>query len=247
MLDEKQPLKTAVAGSCFSPGSAGSSRPDEKSPLNAPATRAGSSQLRLAAVGFACCTGFIEGFDLCVISSILLPVQRSLELCYPCEGGDSTTALAECNCPQKAFAVSSIMLGAIFGGFSGGLVADRFGRLSAMLTANSCFLCGCLLMVAAVPSVAWSFFLGRVLVGFGVGVGGAASNSYLAEVVPDEQQARAVQLNEVVFCVGCLAAFFVAVLLGDGLWRATVAVGALPALVQLLAVSCLLPEPPPSV
>ena len=48
---------------------------------------------------------------MCVISSILLPVQRSLELCYPC-GTGSTSELAECNCPQKSFAVSSIMLGA---------------------------------------------------------------------------------------------------------------------------------------
>ena len=215
-------------------------REPEREPLKAGVA---SSRFRSAAVGFACCTGFIEGYDLCVISSILLPVQRSLELCYPC-GTGSTSELAECNCPQKSFAVSSIMLGAIFGGLSGGLIADRFGRLFALLTADSVFLSGCLLMVASAPSRPWSFFLGRCLVGLGVGVGGASSNSYLAEVVPEEQQARAVQLNEVMLCVGCLASFLVAALLGDDLWRATVAVVALPCLAQLLAVSCLLPESP---
>ena len=245
---------------------------EEKSPLTkVAAVGAASSWLRTAAVSFACCTGFIEGYDLCVISSILLPVQRSLELCYPC-GTDSTLELAECNCPQKSFAVSSIMLGAIFGGLSGGLIADRFGRLFALLTADSVFLGGCLLMVTSAPSRPWLFFLGRCLVGLGVGVGGASSNSYLAEVVPEEQQARAsgpppppppppppsppppplppppqaraVQLNEVMLCVGCLASFLVAALLGDDLWRATVAIVALPCLAQLLAVSCLLPESP---
>ena len=215
-------------------------REPEREPLKAGVA---SSRFRSAAVGFACCTGFIEGYDLCVISSILLPVQRSLELCYPC-GTGSTSELAECNCPQKSFAVSSIMLGAIFGGLSGGLIADRFGRLFALLTADSVFLSGCLLMVASAPSRPWSFFLGRCLVGLGVGVGGASSNSYLAEVVPEEQQAHAVQLNEVMLCVGCLASFLVAALLGDDLWRATVAVVALPCLAQLLAVSCLLPESP---
>ena len=45
-------------------------------------------------------------------------------------------------------------------------------------------------------------------------------------------------------CVGCLASFLVAALLGDDLWRATVAIVALPCLAQLLAVSCLLPESP---
>ena len=163
---------------------------EEKSPLKVAAVGAESSWLRTATVGFACCTGFIEGYDLCVISSILLPVQRSLELCYPC-GTDSTLELAECNCPQKSFAVSSIMLGAIFGGLSGGFIADRFGRIFALLTADSVFLGGCLLMVASAPSRPWLFFLGRCLVGLGVGVGGASSNSYLAEVVPEEQQARA--------------------------------------------------------
>ena len=215
-------------------------REREREPLKAGVA---SSRFRSAAVGFACCTGFIEGYDLCVISSILLPVQRSLELCYPC-GTGSTSELAECNCPQKSFAVSSIMLGAIFGGLSGGLIADRFGRLFALLTADSVFLSGCLLMVASAPSRPWSFFLGRCLVGLGVGVGGASSNSYLAEVVPEDQQARAVQLNEVMLCVGCLASFLVAALLGDDRWRLTVAVVALPCLAQLLAVSCLLPESP---
>ena len=52
------------------------------------------------------------------------------------------------------------------------------------------------------------------------------------------------QLNEVMLCVGCLASFLVAALLGDDLWRATVAIVALPCLAQLLAVSCLLPESP---
>ena len=45
-------------------------------------------------------------------------------------------------------------------------------------------------------------------------------------------------------CVGCLASFLVAALLGDDLWRATVAIVALPCLAQLVAVSCLLPESP---
>ena len=38
-------------------------------------------------------TGMLLGFDLCIAGAILTPVQRSLELCYPC-GDGSDAALA---------------------------------------------------------------------------------------------------------------------------------------------------------
>merc|ERR1719379_1026137 len=81
----------------------------------------------------ACVSGFLRGYGLYVIGPILTPVQRSLQLCFPCNGGESDLALAACTCPMKEFAVSSVALGAIFGGLAGGSMADAVGRRAALL------------------------------------------------------------------------------------------------------------------
>ena len=196
-------------------------------------------------VAFLCLSGFLLGYDLCVIGSILTPVQRTLELCFPCEGDGSDSALAHCTCPAKQLAVSAVSLGAIAGGLLGGWTADRCGRRTALALTDVLFIIGAAGMASAQPG--WEvmlFFCGRALAGAALGAAGAISSAYIAELAPPHVRGRLLIANEVAVCVGCLVAYVAAVLFGDEHWRWTLGIAALPAFLQLLGLASLLLESP---
>ena len=140
-------------------------------------------------------TGMLLGFDLCIAGAILTPVQRSLELCYPC-GDGSDAALARCSCAEKQLAISAVSIGATFGALVGGLAADRLGRRPALLASDVLFAGGGAAMALATQALPWLFFLGRASVGLALGLGGAASSAYLAEIAPTAWRGRFLEFNE---------------------------------------------------
>ena len=77
----------------------------EISPLKGAAPRLSAFQLAHALR--VCLTGLQEGYYLCVVNSCLTPIQRDLQLCYPCEGGSSDAALAECMRERDALAAKA--------------------------------------------------------------------------------------------------------------------------------------------
>ena len=52
-------------------------------------------------------SGILLGYDLCFIASILLPVQRDLQLCPTCNQA-SDKSLAHCACALKQFRLQQI-------------------------------------------------------------------------------------------------------------------------------------------
>ena len=134
-------------------------------------------------------TGALLGFDLCIAGAILTPVQRALELCYPC-GDGSDTALARCSCVEKQLVISAVSIGACLGALFGGLVADRVGRRPALLASDLLFGAGGAAMAFATKSATWLFFAGRASVGLALGLGGAAASAYLAEIAPAAWRVR---------------------------------------------------------
>merc|ERR1719506_3429161 len=91
-------------------------------------------------------SGFLRGYSLYIIGPFLMPIQRSLQLCYPCAAGESDLALAACTCPWKEFAVSSVAIGAIFGGLAGGIMADAVGRRMTLIASDVLFILSSLMM-----------------------------------------------------------------------------------------------------
>ena len=122
-------------------------------------------------------SGILLGYDLCFIASILLPVQRDLQLCPTCNQA-SDKSLAHCACALKQFAVSACHVGAIIGGLFGGSFADAFGRRIAILVTDVCFIIGALAMALATagPFGPALFLLGRAVSGVGLGAGGAVAS-----------------------------------------------------------------------
>ena len=191
-----------------------------------------------------CLTGFLEGYMLCVINSLLAPIQRALAMCFPCEGGDSDAALADCTCPTKSLVVAVLMAGAAIGGLAGGFLADSLGRKNVVLLAAALFLAVAVLCSMATPELVGLFIAGRLLVGLCIGAGGTASIALIAETAPREYRGMFIQAVELSLCVGCVCATLLSLLLGDGHWRVTMGIPGVLAILQLLGGAALLHESP---
>jgi len=192
-----------------------------------------------------CISGFLRGYGLYVIGPFLTPVQRSLQLCFPCIGGETDLALAACTCPMKEFAVSSVALGAIFGGLAGGLMADALGRRITIMISDVLFIVSSLMIgMSGHGSWAWLFFVGRVLAGIAVGVSGPASHAYICELVSPRSRGQLLTLIELSLIAGVFAVFGSSAFLGDDRWRSAIMFSAMPAAMQLVCTALFLHESP---
>ncbi|EFJ42942.1 hypothetical protein VOLCADRAFT_119260, partial [Volvox carteri f. nagariensis] len=179
---------------------------------------------------FAALGGFLFGYDLGLIGSALLQIQRYFSI-----RGSVTLGLI----------VGVAKLGAAAGTFLGGAAMARYGRQRALALNSVAFTAGPLIMAAA--SSPWMLILGRFVVGLGVGMSATVSPAYIAEVAPASIRGMLVQLYEVMLCIGMLLAPLVDWLLSranpEDSWRAMVGLPALPALL-LAAAPVVLPESP---
>lgn len=188
-----------------------------------------------------CLSGVQLGFHLCVIASVLTPVQRELKLCTSCAHDDESDAsLARCSCTNKQLAVSICPLGAVCGALLGGILSDIIGRRLSLMATDVCFLIAAAAMTLASPGTygVAQFFAGRAIAGLGLGAAGAIASAYIAELSPSATRGALVQLNSFALCFGCLLAYVAALILGDARWRLTIALAAVPAALQAAMLTC---------
>ena len=94
---------------------------------------------------------FLFGFNTAVISGALLYITDEFHL----------------NFFQEGLLVSILILGAVFGAFIGGILADKFGRRLTLFFVSILFLLGTTLVIGKI----FLFFLfGRFIQGIGVGI-----------------------------------------------------------------------------
>ena len=85
------------------------------------------------------------------------------------------------------------LVGAIIGAAVGGWINDRFGRKKAILLADFLFFVGSVIMACSNgPAL---LIVGRVFVGFGVGMASMASPLYISEASPTRVRGALVGLN----------------------------------------------------
>ncbi|KAL9264927.1 Plastidic glucose transporter 4-like protein [Drosera capensis] len=179
-----------------------------------------SSASVLPYVGVACLGAILFGYHLGVVNGALEYLSRDL-----------------------GWVVSTLLAGATVGSFTGGTLADKFGRkktflLDAIPLAVGAFLC------ATARSVE-TMMVGRLLCGIGIGISSALVPLYVSEISPTEIRGALGSVNQLFICIGILAALVAGLpLAGDPLWwRTMFAVAIIPSVLLVLGMS-FCPESP---
>ena len=132
--------------------------------------------------------GFLFGYDSAVINGAVKAI------------GDHYHVSAS----GLGFTVSSALLGAAVGAILAGRVADRFGRLRAMLLAAVLFLISAL--GAGLVDTLGSLIVFRVIGGIGVGMASVIAPAYIAEIAPASIRGRLGSVQQLAIVLGIFVA-----------------------------------------
>jgi sugar porter (SP) family MFS transporter len=143
------------------------------------------------AAAFAALGGLLFGYDTGVISGAELFFRNDFAL--------STFALE--------VIVSGVLAGAAAGALIGGRLADLFGRRKLLIATAIIFAAGAILCAAAPSAVILA--VGRIIVGFGIGLSSSGVPVYISEVAPAEARGWQVSLFQLAITVGILLAYVV--------------------------------------
>ena len=169
---------------------------------------------------------FFDAFDALAIASVL-PVIVPLWKLTP---------------PEIGVMISAGFLGQLLGALLFGWIAERYGRMNAMVGSIALFA-----VMSLACALAWdyrSLLVLRTIQGIGLGGEVPVAAVFISELAKAQGRGRFVLLYELVFPVGLVAASLVGlwVVLHLG-WQYMFVIGALPALLALVLRS-LLPESP---
>lgn len=175
------------------------------------------------------------GYDTGVISGALPFMTRSVA-----EGGLALTPFTE------GLVTSALVVGAAFGSFMSGRLADRFGRRPTLIMLAMIYMIGAI-GTALSPNVPIMVVL-RFFLGLGVGGASAVVPMFLAELAGPGRRGRLVTQNELMIVGGQLLAYVCNAILATvsshgGVWRYMLAIPAIPALLLLVGM-LFMPESP---
>lgn len=181
----------------------------------------------LTAVAFACAGAFAFGYNLGVVNGPLEAIAGDLGFLG--------------NKGMEGLVVSSTLLGAALGSLSGGGLSDALGRRVSFLLAAVPMAVGPLLSACAANFE--GMVLGRFLAGLAIGLSSTLTPTYISEVAPTNIRGTLGTLNQLMICIGILAALLINVALPVTQWRTMFATAAIPALVLALGM-LISPESP---
>lgn len=175
----------------------------------------------------AAVAGLLFGFDTGIISGALLFIQKDFAV----------------STGMKELIVSSVLFGAMFGSLFSGQLTDKYGRRRLMLLISALFIFGT--FIAATAQHISVILIGRIFIGFAIGMGSYTAPLYIAEVSPYELRGGLVSLNQLAITLGILSSYIINYIFtnSQGSWRYMFGIGLVPAI--LLAIGMFfLPESP---
>ncbi len=177
---------------------------------------------QIRGLGAAWCGIVLDGMDSFIYALVLAPAMREL---LPRSGIPATTA----NLGFYGSILFSVFLIGWGGAFLWGPIADRFGRVRALVFAVLCYSIFTFLGCLAVNI--WQLGIFRLLAGFGVGGEFVGAATLVAEELPDHQRAAGAGYLNTGYYVGTFIAAGLNYLVGahHG-WRVMFAIGGAPAL-----------------
>ncbi|MFT3678011.1 MAG: sugar porter family MFS transporter [Chitinophagaceae bacterium] len=162
-----------------------------------------NNNLRLIAL-IAAIGGLLFGYDTAVISGAI---------------GNLTTYFS-LNTLETGWAISSALVGCLFGALLADYLSSRFGRKWCMIVSAILFLiCS---VGTALPDSFTSFIIYRIIGGVGVGIASMVVPMYIAEIAPPEKRGSLVAYNQLAIVIGIVTVYFVNYLIalqGDEEWN----------------------------
>lgn len=131
------------------------------------------------------------------------------------------------NAVLQGMVVSSVLAGAAVGSLAGSSLADSLGRRRAFMLDAIPMLAGPLISAAATSLT--GMVAGRVITGLGIGLSSALVPLYISEISPTHLRGTLGSINQLMICVGILAALLVNVAMPAAAWRTMFALAAAPA------------------
>ncbi len=224
-MDKPEPPWHEIATS-YGPGGGKPMSVTQPSTAAEPTRRAALSGPLVVVLGVVVVAGLLFGYDQGVISGAIDDIERRFSL---------SALLAE-------VVTSWVTLGALIGSLAGGSLADRYGRRRAVLIAGALFVAGAALQALA-PAVG-VLVLGRLIVGFGVGVAAVAAPLYGSELAPAAHRGRFVAAYQLAITIGIFLAYLIdAALTAGESWRWMLGASVAPGLL-LIAVGAMGVESP---
>ncbi|MBW4500056.1 MAG: sugar porter family MFS transporter [Scytonema hyalinum WJT4-NPBG1] len=151
--------------------------------------------------GAAALGGFLFGFDTAVINGAVAALSKAFNA----------------NSVVTGFAVSLALLGSAVGAFYAGKIADRYGRVKAMVVASVLFTISAI--GSGIAFGIWDFIFWRLLGGIAVGAASVIAPAYIAECSPTHLRGRLGSLQQLAIVVGIFIAllsdYFIAVSAGS--------------------------------
>lgn len=171
--------------------------------------------------------GLLSGYDTGVISGALLFINETWVLPDTLQG----------------FLVSSVLIGAVLGAATNGILADMFGRKKIIMATAIIFIIGSV-MCAFAPNV-YILILSRIFVGFAVGIVNFVVPLYLSEISPKNLRGTLVSLYQWAITAGILFSYFINAAFAEAIynWRWMLFAGVLPGIILFIGM-CLMPDTP---
>lgn len=171
--------------------------------------------------------GILSGYDTGVISGALLFINETWLLPDTLQG----------------FLVSSVLIGAVIGAATNGVLADMFGRKKIIMATAVIFIIGSI-MCAFAPNV-YVLIISRIFVGFAVGIVNFVVPLYLSEISPKNLRGTLVSLYQWAITSGILFSYFINAAFAQAVynWRWMLFAGVLPGLILFVGM-CLMSDTP---
>lgn len=175
-------------------------------------------------------SGFLFGYDTGYISAVLVSVGTGL-------GG------SELSHKQAEYISSATSFGALIAALFAGMLADVYGRRVSIMLCDVLFVIGACVQVIATNVSA--MVIGRLIMGFAVGIGSLCAPLYISEMAPSKIRGRLVTTNCLAITGGQLIAYAIGALftrLHNG-WRLIIGLSLIPCVAQFILMNKL-PESP---
>lgn len=171
--------------------------------------------------------GLLSGYDTGVISGALLFINESWNL------ADTTQGIL----------VSSVLIGAVIGAATNGILADMFGRKKIIMVTAVIFTLGSI-MCAFAPNI-FVLIASRIFVGFAVGVVNFVVPLYLSEISPKHLRGTLVSLYQWAITAGILFSYFINAVFAHAVynWRWMLFAGVIPGIVLFVGM-CFMHDTP---